>query len=111
MASLLAANAETRPTYSAETAKRSHAAVSERETQRLFRVGSEACRGVSERRRRDTAAHTKRSKLNLFRNLKSVFDLYAEVAHRALELGVPQKKLNGAKVSRLAIDLRGFRSP
>src|SRR5438132_10259868 len=45
-----------------------------------------------------------RSDVDLFRDGESVIDLNAEVAHRALDLLVPQQKLHRPQVARAAVD-------
>lgn len=48
------------------------------------------------------------SDLGLFRQLQSIIDLDAEVAHRAFQLGVSQQQLYGTKVLRSLVNQRGL---
>jgi hypothetical protein len=50
------------------------------------------------------------SDIDLFRYGKGVIDLYAEVTHSALDLGVAEQQLDGTKIAGPAIDQRGLGS-
>jgi hypothetical protein len=48
------------------------------------------------------------SDINLFRYGQGVIDLNAEIPDRALDLGMPEQKLDGPQVARLSIDQGGL---
>lgn len=47
--------------------------------------------------------------VSLLRKLQRIFDLDAQIAHRALEFAVTQKKLHSAQVVRTPVDQGGLR--
>ena len=49
--------------------------------------------------------------LGAFGQSQSVFDVYAEVAHRAFDLGVSEQDLHRTKVAGLLVDNRCLRAP
>lgn len=46
-----------------------------------------------------------------FGEQQRVFDDYAEIPDRVLDLGVPKEDLNGSDITSCAIDHRRFRTP
>ena len=48
------------------------------------------------------------SDINLFRYCEGVIDLDAEITDRALDLGMPEQKLDGPEIARPSIDQRRF---
>ena len=49
--------------------------------------------------------------INLFGYCQRVIDLNAEIADRALDLGVPEQELHGSQVAGAPIDQRRLRAP
>jgi hypothetical protein len=52
-----------------------------------------------------------RSDLGAFGQFQSVLHVNAQVAHRAVDLGMAEKDLNGAEVASRLVDDRRFRAP
>ena len=52
-----------------------------------------------------------RSDLGAFGEFQSVLHVNAQVAHRAIDLGMAEKNLNGAEVTSSLVDDRCFRAP
>ena len=52
-----------------------------------------------------------RSDLGAFGQFQSVLHVNAQVAHRAVDLGMAEKDLNGAEVASRLVDDRCFRAP
>ena len=52
----------------------------------------------------------RRSDVDLLRDLDRIVDLDAEVAHRTLDLGVAEEKLDGSEVAGSSIDQHGLRT-
>lgn len=49
-----------------------------------------------------------RSDINSFSDAQRIFHLNAQITYNAIDLGVAQQKLHGAKVARLAVNFRSF---